>query len=832
MADEVIKIGKQKFYPGDPLYEKMAVMAGLREIPAAQSPAPLPTLPPHTSRADDVNKFIKDARDALAEVIRGLRKTSDLTRAEIKEVIDEAKREIVAAAAEEFSDFDPQQLQQTTKAVGPKWTHPNVSPDAVSNDPINAGVPASPQAPISSTTSSIPAELNSLVEQLKDEHTTNEEMNEFLKLIAENTDPKKIDKKTGKPVTIEQIKDLLKSAKHSQLKSREKKKAVDAALAQARDPGALASREKDNKHAQLKERQRQKERDDELLMDKHPILGRAAIGLREYAKVSPTAIMAKGLWKTGAALLGQRGRGAVADARDAVLNKVSNTKNQIVNSSVGQQVINHLTGPSIRTATTNQDLSTVVTNMAHEESPSTTPKPASGDEWTDEFNKIAARDQAEIERMETGGTLGETRNLLTAANDENFSMPAAVSANAQADSLYIDRSVDHSTTNAPVVEIAPSSIDAIRETIIAQETRQEAHDEKLAADAADAMRESQIEGSRTGQANSNVIESHAQENGKGKEKGKEEGGGFMDTVKDIAGNVIGNKFGKIAGKILGKGAGIIRGAGSLLSKGAGAVLRGGGSLIARGAMMVPGLVSGAGSAIAGLAGTAGSALAGTGSAIAGGLSAAAPAAAALGGAALVAGAGYAGYKVGDWARNTGVGDALGLSDKAAAEDRGVGGKVFSMIHGDDKMTGEGLDDKTKNKLEAAKEKLAKGEEITKNEKVMLDMQDIDTSKAKIKAPAAKIEPTPKDETKMAQMDKAVDAGTASSQKIAEKKEDQKSAQMAATIAAATQAGGSSKTVINNVGKGQDSKNTNLDLPSRNNDSSFQRFIDSRMVFLS
>jgi hypothetical protein len=101
-----------------------------------------------------------------------------------------------------------------------------------------------------------------------------EELKELLQVIVDNTDPEHLEKLADDnkaPLTEEQMKKELKRIELEQFRRKEK----------------------------------EKEDDDELLKYKHPVLGRAAIGVREYAKYSPTMNMLR--MGAGAVGLGVKG---------------------------------------------------------------------------------------------------------------------------------------------------------------------------------------------------------------------------------------------------------------------------------------------------------------------------------------------------------------------------------------------------------------------------------------------------------------------------------------------------------------------------------------------
>jgi hypothetical protein len=77
------------------------------------------------------------------------------------------------------------------------------------------------------------------------------------------------------------------------------------------------------------------------------------------------------------------------------------------------------------------------------------------------------------------------------------------------------------------------------------------------------------------------------------------------------------------------------------------------------------------------------------------------AARALGPAAAVAGSAYAGYKIGDWLRNTSIGDSLGLSDKAIKENRSLMGSWTKEDEDAGKLSPETLAIIAKKKARAA-----------------------------------------------------------------------------------------------------------------------------------
>lgn len=195
-------------------------------------------------------------------------------------------------------------------------------------------------------------------------------------------------------------------------------------------------------------------------------------------------------------------------------------------------------------------------------------------------------------------------------------------------------------------------------------------------------------------------------------------------------------------------------------------------------------------------------IAGMATKIPGMLAAAGPAAALAGSAAAVGAAGYAGYKAGGW-----------INDNLLTNEKGES-RLFNPTPEPVKVgvKGRTLEDFNKDLAEA-------GQAPISAEKF---------AAIQARQNGAKVEPLTKD-TKMGQAAANVDQSKASGDKIDEQKEAQKTATIASTIAQAS--GGSKTTVINQGGK-QNNNNTNKDIPSHNDCTSFQRFIDSRLVFLS
>lgn len=188
---------------------------------------------------------------------------------------------------------------------------------------------------------------------------------------------------------------------------------------------------------------------------------------------------------------------------------------------------------------------------------------------------------------------------------------------------------------------------------------------------------------------------------------------------------------------------------------------------------------------------------------------------AAGPAAAVAAAGAAGYAVGDWARNTDIGNSLGLGDKAIAFGNGAGSKLYDKLHeGDDKKQDADNNDFLKKKLQS---RIEKGEAMSADTKARAKALGLDVSKVKTLDPAA-ISPSPANSTKIANKAEALSSATTNNTVLNEKKEDKKTS---AIVNAPNKT-----TVVNNNG-GSSGGNS---MVSINNESSFRRFLDNRMVF--
>ncbi len=369
------------------------------------------------------------------------------------------------------------------------------------------------------------------------------------------------------------------------------------------------------------------------------------------------------------------------------------------------------------------------------------------------------------------GTKWLSKKIMGGDKTENSSMSSRIGKilNPSSSSLENNQTTNNTENASTTVTLAQSSITELGNTLLQ-------NDKEILEEEMDAKREADIEGGRKSPDGTAIDKVDA--------PGKEGKGGLFDKLQGVM-KMFSGGLGGIFSKVLG----FLKPMGSLFSGLMGAI---------------PSIMSALGPVLA------------------------------------VAGAGAAGYAAGSW-----INEKLGLSDKLSSMFTPSSEKTLQKIE-----SPKGSEEW----VEGQKEALGniEGYKVTQKDAELLAQKGVEVPKDKIMTPAQNkpktadevyqqlddefnksqgiqnAEVTPIPDSKMSHMDQGITQTTNTSNELKEVKETQKMVAAATIASSANRSSNNNKTTVINGGG---DKSNRGHMPSKNCDSSFQRFIDSRMIWV-